>query len=1281
MANKREFWNDIANDLLKTLNKELLQPPPAKKRKQTHDTVGYTIEKDTDVYKTTNQFIEHKLLNGERSTSSSSSVYTLKNVISGRNVKIYNDKNITFKLLKEWFGEVGHVLSYRMAESYKTKLMFDFDCKKCKDNACDSLISVDLLEGSVYTEICNYINEKLSIDNAYDLCVIFKKTTSCNLHIYFNITVTLPMYEILKKQLKNYLNADITKKYKIDDIIALDLPYSTKDGYEIYKPVIGNNYEHFTCFPDKEFYDITLQVTTNVLYESHINLGNFEVKNDKWIEEFYEVKYLSTPLEFNCTKSTQECTLFKNIKLANIKINTDYNTIHEYFKIENQYLNEGIDNNFEINFGSEIHKKMLVPLLKLSDLLNKNIYENILVEGNVNKKLSLLLRFMMIEDCNYLFYAICAVISYCYNTNKHEYSIDECRVPVLEILKETATNYVQDNVIITTTLDSMMEISCMNNIRDIFINCNVWFIYLTRVIKMKDVTKNYKDKCITYITCQMKVYDNKESVISDLVEFCKITFPLIRVGHDTLHYYENGMYQSIASEKFMGMSNTHIKSIEMHMDRLLYQLQASNQITKEMVKEINYKTVWLKYIEELDIINPGFNFYDYFINTKYGVFNTITGLYMKPTPLLYMNTSKDYCKIPTMAKIVNENEISIQELNKHIINEKDVYKNLIRILNTEQNKLFYGTIMIPGLLEMDNTNYNDDQEVSMLSLIYRKILLDAKDVNEKLLYFIEPLIDKHKLNIDKIIKFAKLIMKCLAEKGKYTRGHVYRYCSGTENNNLDNVTSKFVYKEDMLFYNNLKEVYGKHFNAKSFALATILIVFDLIQDSKFESFKFTQEQSPIKLHIHHLFYGWENMNFSIRTYDSMKNVLKYLLPNNNTITKTMISLTYTISNTFNYDEIVINDFLSMMSTIYQHNTSRKKAVILVGSFKSGKSTFQNMLINMHGKSVYSTEKIFQSIGSGPAPELIYTHSSYMFNIVEMKAISASALKSLIGNDMVHKRFLYQNEMIAIRPLAFSIAAANSMPQIYNADEAVRDRIAPFLFSKQFLDENNFEHTVDDNHLLAYSGNYMITKTSFKPKDMAGDFSNVLYEHFVSLRDKYGQITPELSAENKSSEKLIRGCLINNNYIYKLMYECKIAFHKELSITYEELKDCMESKIDALNAERNGKGQNKHSWDFIKSQISMLFKNHETYDGTGLNGMGFKSKINNNVEDELSIYNKVLEYNENIDTPWKIVKGYLYKEKKLTQNVIGSIKKRLENTYSTYYDPITNIFKCHTLHKI
>jgi hypothetical protein len=65
-----------------------------------------------------------------------------------------------------------------------------------------------------------------------------------------------------------------------------------------------------------------------------------------------------------------------------------------------------------------------------------------------------------------------------------------------------------------------------------------------------------------------------------------------------------------------------------------------------------------------------------------------------------------------------------------------------------------------------------------------------------------------------------------------------------------------------------------------------------------------------------------------------------------------------------------------------------------------------------------------------SPEIVNVHSNYLFSIIEMKSMTASTLKGLIGSDVVHKRLLHKNEMNELRPLAFAIAAANKIPSIY-----------------------------------------------------------------------------------------------------------------------------------------------------------------------------------------------------------------------------------------------------------
>ncbi|UVT30880.1 helicase [Penaeus vannamei nudivirus] len=1264
-------WCAVANDLSQGLNIPIDLIP--NKRPRRTAVSKYNIGTDDASFKLSAKFLEKRAVHRKHEKA-----YTLRNNVNDRKVKVSTSNNgLTFGNLKAEFEKIGHCIAYCIYDSYTTKLMFDFDCKKCKDGICNNPIEVDLIENTIISELCAFIDSILGINNSEDVCVVFKKEQLCNLHIYFNITVSIVFYEIIRKRLIQSLDTIILDKYEIDDIITLDLPYSTKDGFSIYKPVIGSNFDHFTCLPDIEFYDLKQNLSVNEMYATDIVLGSFVISNINWFESVDEVKYVSTPIELEVFKTKAENYILKNLKLSNRKFKTDYTLLGEYVSLDQQAPTEEEDvQDFTITLNNAAKKKIYNTILTLSRLISKNVFNK---QNQITDKeaISMLFKFMMVDNCNYCFYVLCATIFYCYNSNDAEYTLSMCRKHVIEIITEAAKSFVPNNKILTINLEFLLKFECMSNLSSTFSKCNVWFLYISQIIRLKECVdnSNFFEKCITYILSQMRVYGTVEAILDDLVEFCKMVIPIIKIssGSGRIYYYKDGMYHNITSEKFMSNGELYIQLVEMAMKRMLKFMVESNQTQEEVVKKFNFKNVWIVYLTTIESVNIQFNFYDYFINTELGVFNTITGLYMKSVPLLIMNTQKAYCRIPTLTK--NDiKSMTISEINNHIIHEQKNHVSLSHILLNEQDKLFYCAVMLPGLLKLDETLCTEAQERTALEYIGNKIYADENLENEHLMYFIEPVLEKYKLNIDKIVSFTKLFKKNINEYGEFSRPSLSTYCNGNDIRSLTPQENKFVYEENITLYDNLVSTYGESFNSKIFTLVTCLVVFDITQEPLFEHFKFSDDECILeKLSPNHIFYDWRNQNFSIGVSDNYKRAIEYLIPDDRQLNISHVNIIQTISTTFGFNSAVIRDFMSSMSMIYHHSSSRKKLVLLVGSMSSGKSTFQHMLNDIHGLSVYSVDGMVQSSGmSGPSPETFHTHSNYLFNIIEVKSINANTVKSLIGSDVVHKRMCHQNEMFALKPLSFVIAAANKMPNILHADEAVRDRLAPFLFSRVYIDEADIGVRIDDNQLLAYVCNYMITSTRFKIESIAKEFSNLLYEHFTSIRNTNGLIRVTLSEDNISSEKLIRSCLIRNNIIYSLLYDCNISFNQKLSITYDDLKELIEPKLKDLN---DGNNRFKYTWDYVKSEISMLFKNKETFDRNAIIGLGVKSS-----ESDKCNSMRLLEYDDSSEVRLNEIKVHLFRVEKIPFNEIHAIYEKLKRKYSAYYNSETQTFRCHKIRK-
>lgn len=1255
-------WSEISEQLAAVI------PTPKPVEEPLEKRTCYNFNATDVVTRTTNQFVHENFY--KKSNVATTKPFFLRNHLTNKDIRVSREHNLTVEHLENTFGKCGHCLAYKMAGSYVSILMMDFDCYNCKNKTCTSVMEKEIIE-ILHNEILNFVKDTLKNPNVQ--CVIFKNSNSCNLHFYFNVSVSIIVLELIRKRLIDQVSECITKKYLIDDIYILDLPFSTKTSESLYKPVFwtkGFNYKKLSCLPtESQFYDVPLKLNVDEVFESYITLGKFyNVHSSNWNDDVEHIKYLLTPLEFQPVIVKVENPLIVTMKIGKLNnFQSDYELINKYFVNEDSEARNAIVIDASDNQLNEIECKVLNQLKKLGVMLGKKV----ILRASLESECDNLLNFLLMCNGDYSFYIIMCFIMYIHYFMNNFMTLEECKQAVVKILKLIiiSNGQVQDDVIIQT-LNLIEKYDCMENVKSAFEKFDDWFKFFINIIKLNQFDEKLSvfEKKIRIITTQLKIYDSMESIYSDLVNLCSMLLPVVKVEHglSKIYYYDDvGIYVTLIMEKFFSSSNVKVQSIQRILKNTIEILRNNNQISNEIAEKINIKDIWLRYFEGLILTDPMFNFYDYFISTEYGVFNTITGLYMAHTPLLYMNTQKRYCVTPHVIE-----ELSIFELNKHIMKEKQsmLYSNVLKIIMKNQNIIFYGSVMIPGLLTMKDTLFNRSQENDMLLLTYTRIVEDDDHIAEKLLYFVEPLVVKYELNIGKILDCAEVIEKNVIAYGAFTRSDVSTYY---KSNNLTFEKYDFKQKADETLYDQLSDEQVHRFNSKFFALSVIMLVFEKSSYTSTLLAEFTTvEPSILTISKYHMFYDISKYSLSIKSHDCIKRVIEYLTAVD--VPGPMLNLIQTLSTMLNRDHININDFMNIFAMLYHHTSKRKKLALLIGNPNSGKSTYQHILFDMHRKSSFSMTSIVQAESQGPSPEVVNALSNYLFSIIELKQINSSTMKSMISGDMIHKRMLHQNEMLLLRPLCFAIAACNSLPKINQADEAIRDRLAPFLFKVKFVDENDFENYIDDNALLAEVTNIMVSTTKFQIPGIAREFANLIYEYFQQNRDSYGLMQPKISIENKNSQDLIHSILMKNNAIYYILDNSGIVFNNTLSITYETLEDAVSEQIDMYKTRTN----RPYNWSIFKNELSLLFKHKELPDKSGFVGMGLKSALKD--DEDLSFIRKLFVYKSGEMIPIKEIRSFLFNEKHLKFEKLKNILLKIKQVYADYYDSVSNCIKDHIL---
>ncbi|UHB41828.1 helicase [Macrobrachium rosenbergii nudivirus] len=1232
------------------------------KKQKTNKPTPYKFNNYNIILKRMDNFLKNEIVNENETTIK---CYHLRNNISGKDIRINLNNALTIGMLKRTFSQDGgHCFAFNFMKTYSTQLMFDLDCRKCKEGTCTAELETEMIDKLIFSDVCYFLETELQLQDVRNKGVVFKKDNCCNLHIYFDISVSIILFELLRKKLPNHLSELVLDQYLIDNITCLDLPYSSKDGINIYKEIIfPDGFESISCLPNIEFYDVKLNMSINQLYNNCINLGSFTIRETNWQnDETVTVKHIYIEEDSAIIKVKNVNNLLVNIKLSKTTFNTPYTLLKSYMQVTNENMMNHLTNVEIYQVTKNINDKIYTCLQELGNQVLKYVFKL----EYVDRSISYLLSFITVNECSNLFYGLCVIILYCYKFSEN-IDLESCKKEVLKILLSIHKRNESDNKILEHIVYQFDKYNCMVFLESTFTNTNEWlsyFTYLYKLSTLNDMNISENEKWMKLIILQLKKYDTLDSLLYDLVEYCKLTFPLKKLNSSKKYfYYKNGQYEVITEDKFLSRNDILTQTVELRIKTLITELANSSQINEELIDkpEKIIKIVWLKYLDSLNGTDIKFNVYDYFICTEYGIFNTITGLYMEYTPLLFFTTAKQYCTVPIIIKNL-EPEITISKLNRYLMFQlqSQLYNNVLTFLFEEQFKLFYCTIMIPGLMTLDSCFYSEKQEHKICMELYKYIIHDKSDVNMKLLYFTECIIAKYKLNVNTLLELGGLIGK----NSKFSRKHIHSHCQ------FENYTKKtvkpFVQEKDITLYDQLLKVTS--FNPKTFALAAIIACFELTAFDKCltEYFDFTVDKS-ITLSVNNIFYDYETQNFSIKTYENTKRLMFYMLPQDEYISDELITLVYTISGMLNFNEVLIKDFVACFSMIYNHNADRKKLILLLGCPKSGKSTFQKIMLEIHGKSVHSINNLVQSNNVGPAPEFINMLSNYLFNISELQAINANTIKALIGSDAVHKRLLFQNEMQMLKPIAFSVGASNKIPHIHGADEAVRDRLAPFPFKKVLDEPKNIEEGINDNALISYLlHENLIANMQLNLKKLSKDFSNLLYEFYSTHVNDENKLNLELNSQNTVTNKLIQRILEKNNIIYELIHKSRLELKGETFMSFATLEAKIEPSIALINKQRN----KTYTWDYIKNEMIIMFKHLE--EENGLRGI---RDINHSFN-TLSV--DILTYSKNSSVSESEILKYMYHIKKIEVKELKTNLKELLIHYKIFHDANNKCIKDHVL---
>lgn len=1107
---------------------------PPKKRK--------TEEPYTDVIRM--QQIMTILINKIKSEETNNSEALCKIMDCSTKKEYFCDDIIRTAFLEKHFKTIGHCFS--MLPSYINPLFFDIDCLACKNNEHENYTISTMNIHGICVLISDIVRRTLCL---HDIpCMVFKRPGHCGLHLYFDVSVSI----FLKHELHNLISPALTMTYsnlRLDPCETIPLPYSAKKDCCVYTSL--ETYMSFDVFPDKKnYYELNLITSGDIkgdllricsFKHQFLHTFYFYLQSDKvaGIQDNGIIKEQIEKLldkEYYCNDDFFQkinMRLLKKNKYITNDINVKNISIQDNDTIEMKYVK-----NIYINF---VNKIIIKQNRKINPTINISAYFR---------------SFLETYSCRYSFYILMVLFVSLYQElkkSKKNETIDK-NTEFLELktllINDILLDVCENNNELLYNLDCFREkidIYMNHIVNDVVKNVDIWIIVLC-----KEIDKRDKSELTNYLFS--KTYKDAEIEIIDLLNY---TFYPVKPSNNYWYIYVKSVHKIQEHTDCVSNIKAFIKSIK----------NGSPELKKEVFTDVKRDAydLWKGSAKKGILLNDTrFDFRldacSFMISTTlYGVFNTITGLYMEDFPLNFITVQRSFCLTPH----------TLEEINRVTINSMILKENLYNIYNNYFLKLkdsifaLKKTIYIEGLKTLDNVlQYNKTHAQSIFNTLFL-ILSDMsleknKYLNTENLYGVFELLEIYDIKIKDIYR----VERCI------------RYLQN-ENIALDFEDLQFANKEtiialhefkgsdDDLFPNDIELILdvlrnywpndGKDINTLNLVLAIIAIILDSYLP-----------QNPIteKLFKWNVIVNKKKILQIKRPIDIMYDTLHEIFPNEDSSFFDFILLLIYMTN---LDFLNLDEFLICFTQLYTPQANRKAIINIVGLASSGKSTLCRIISKSMGSSVGEQPVIsFTGNGDGNISQSdlsAITRSVCMSSVYFCQEASGvkyknTWLKQLTGGDRHCVRPMGRLDCESFdKVLATVIMCGNSCIKIDTIDKALLSRL------KFFNNDYKIQSTKSGNILFDMSISRCLPASKYNELNefyISKLFMNLIFYKLQNLKyhDKKINDLTQFELQNKQSVETLKSFLRTPLWVF--LKSCGIYYGNDLTIKYDELVDIVKN---------------------------------------------------------------------------------------------------------------------------
>ncbi len=776
---------------------------------------------------------------------------------------IPNTSSLKFADFATYFEVTGHSLSTSYHDNYVVKLAIDMDCIKCRNGDCSEgpMITTSYLAilGQNVKEIVTKVLNARKSNTVNPLMmdyVIFKRQNSCNLHIYFNISVSIALLSTLVAELRANVSPIVMEKYKIDDVSTLGLPYSAKKDGEVYLqayPVCQTVYNTWRILPDMScFYDLEMFLVREINFSQETPIGEVTYSNQNKIDRFdfddFEedtvlTNHLVTPINASVTVNSQIKALIIQLKNGSSSFTSVFNGNLE------KYLNINTFNCEQYNINMSKFQEMLKSMpngdAELMTKIHKeveNLASKFIILNNARCTFTNLLTYFVTKDCSYAFYMFCGIAKYvAERLAKTEGQETRITKSVFIYFRKMLANVskFRESDYLCTILETCCRFNFMPKMGEYMGKSSKW---LTAICN--EILKVHNPDLMVFF--YMEAYEL--STVEDLKDFMVKYLKRMQVAFknpNSVFVYDsrNGLYEDYAANISKYMTVPKFIHLQHFLKKSLLALQENGVMKDEKIKEL-VPQIMLTYYETLDKPVETFNMYYYFIATKRGIFNTITGTYMSFVPTLYFKTQKDYCTV--LDAPIDQNYLAI-ESNMNLLEKYITVSDITSTVIQKQNDLFYLTIMVPGLMILKSSLFVPDLVKSIFLGFGNRFADDSTCV--KKLYYLQPVILHYQLDLDIVMQYSMFyydLMTSIDFDYEKLINAFYNAKNEDPSNQFSIHRYKVVKRREFDYsrkYNNFTDIVDElfavyhNFETVTFALTYIALLFDYYVDQRLKLFK------------------------------------------------------------------------------------------------------------------------------------------------------------------------------------------------------------------------------------------------------------------------------------------------------------------------------------------------------------------------------------------------------------------------------------------------------------